>query len=253
MALSSPLEIYYIHPAVVKCQVSCLNRQAHYSPAMALIVSGQELIKVYDCASSSRDGLSYKVHYTSVSYCEEQNNYTMEFEYLIYSNSFKINHAVVKCGVRLIDWHMFTNYSRHTCWGQSYGMIYYDSESTPTGTSTSTDWSYDTCPGIGLSLRSSIGWLMPTLISTIILFTIIITMTGGFLYARLHRGRFKPNAIAPSFQIVEETLVIKVEDSITNDEEMREKESSFSEGSNRLGSVQVQLDQKLPDTISSRE
>ena len=80
-------------------------------------------------------------------------------------------------------------------------------------------------------------------------------VTGEFLYMRLHRRQFKSNniIIAPSIQIVEETLVIKVEDSITNDEEMREKESSFSEGSNRLSSVQVQLDQKLPDTISSRE
>ena len=99
--------------------------------------------------------------------------------------------------------------------------------------------------------------MMPTLISITVMvmisIIIILLLIGGFLYVymRSHRRKFKSDAIVPCVQTVERTLVIKIDDPIANKEEMREKETSLCAESNH-SSVQVQLDQKLPDTISSR-
>ena len=113
------LDMNETHPARVRCQVTCLNQQgtSTYYPIMALIVTSQEKfipVHVIDRFYYSRDGLHFEVRTGNVSNCEAQNNYTMEYEYLITSNSSKIDRSVVICGV-----HAFHDWPPHICWGQS--------------------------------------------------------------------------------------------------------------------------------------
>ena len=127
---SQPLPLFdtnLTHPAVVRCQVTCLNQQGTYRPAMAFIITSQgRLLEIgQSWYMIGSDGYS-RILTGNVNNCEPQNNYTMEFEYRIYSNDFNlIDRAVVVCGVRAIDLHTS---SSHTCLGQSYGIIqYYES------------------------------------------------------------------------------------------------------------------------------
>ena len=117
------------HPALVRCHVTCLNQQGVYNPAMVLIITSQERFTIIPGSNtSSRDGL-YEIYFRGISSCEAQNNYTMEFEYLIYSNSSDINRAVLQCGVV----HPHTN---PPCWGSSYGIIRYYGTMTTTAAAT---------------------------------------------------------------------------------------------------------------------
>jgi hypothetical protein len=121
------LETNETHPARVRCRATCLNQQGTYIPTMALIVTSEErFIPVYGARDRfySRDGLHFEVRKGNVSYCEERNNYTMEYEYLITSDSSEIARSVViiLCGVEAFIWQ--SPYHQHCrCWGQSYGII----------------------------------------------------------------------------------------------------------------------------------
>ena len=177
----------------------------------------------------------------------------MEYEYLITSNSSKINRSVVICGVNAF--HDSLPYSLHTCWGQSYGIIRaeVDTHQAPTNPS-----SYELeAIYIDCAASSSTSSIYPLIIIItfsiviIILFVIILLLTVGLLHLRdQSRIRIAP----PCVQTVEQTLVIKVEEPVAIESAaVREKETSFSEKSDSSrSSIQAQLQEKLPDTISSR-
>ena len=255
-----------IHPARVRCQATCLNQQGTYSPAMALIVTSQEeFITVRGARYRFYypwNGLHFEIRTGNVSYCEAQNNYTMEYEYLIASNSSKIDRSVVICGV-----HAFHDWPPHICWGQSYGIIRADvrthhanlssnthyanlSSNTVTKYTTVTDSTIH-ISNIGIASASA-GSLVYTLASTIvILFIITLLLTFGFLRLKYQsRTRIAPQCV----QTVEQSLVIKVEQPVASESAaVREKETSFNEKSDsNRSSIQAQLQEKLPDTISSR-
>ena len=265
----SILETNETHPATISCQVTCLDQHGIYFPAMTLIITSQEqLIEARGSRfySYAWDGLYSVIYFRHISSCEAQNNYTMEFEYLIYSNSSKIDRAVLQCGVV----HSITN---HPCWGLSYGIIRYESESAQfvhesgsatTATNPESTQAYTrtsnfthtastiivTANSRSSSISLGFGWLIYTLISitvlTSILLITVLPLTTGFLYMRSRRR----NVIIPQcVQTVEQTLVTKVKQSSEN--AVKEKETSLNEEPN-CSPVQVQIDQKLPDTISSR-
>ena len=123
------------HPAVVRCQVTCLNHSRFYSPAMALVITSKEQFRIIPAGNiSSWDGL-YDIHFNGTSSCEAHNNYTMEFEYHIYSNSSNIDRTVLQCGVHT---NHFSNRPAYNilCLGQLYGIIRYDNyETMPTTSS----------------------------------------------------------------------------------------------------------------------
>jgi hypothetical protein len=92
----SSWDVNETHPAAVRCQVTCLNQQGVYHPAMALIVTNQEkfipILHYLDGVDAySWNGLYFEIDYKNISHCNMQNNYTMEFEYLIYSNTSEID------------------------------------------------------------------------------------------------------------------------------------------------------------------
>ena len=265
------LEANKTHPARVRCQVTCLDQQGtSYRPAMALILRGQEhyipIVPVYyghgasDSFNYSRHGLHFEIR---VNYCDAQNNYIMEYEYLITSNASKIDRSVVFCGIKYYYSHNYYG-QECTCWGQSYGIIYTEVDTladyqTPTNSS-STQAAYTSIAVNDCSYNRSAA-LTPTslvvplisIILVIIIITITLPLTIGFLY-RLYR-RQKSYVFAPEcVQTVEQTLVIKVEEPVASDSTaMREKETSFNEKSDSSrSSIQAQLQEKLPDTISSR-
>ena len=273
------LETNKTHPARVRCQATCLDQQGTlYRPAMALILHGQEQYipipdPVYgalrhDSFNYSWDGLHFEIR---ISYCEAQNNHTMEYEYLITSNASKINRSVVFCGIEYNDW----PHRVCTCWGQSYGIIHaevdtiadYQAPTNPSSTQaayTSIAVNYCHCNAVNIqptSISTTAGSLQLVYIYTlipiilvIIIITITLPLTVGFLYLRSHR-RQKSSVFAPQcIQTVEQTLVIKVEQSVASESAaVRDKETSFSEKSDSSrSSVQAQLNKKLPDTISSR-
>ena len=230
---------------------------------MALIITSQgQLMKIRQSwRMISSDGYS-QILSGNVSNCEPQNNYTMEFEYLIYSNNLNlINHAVVVCGVQAYDWH---TRSSHTCLGQSYGIIRYSESATVTTAIASTQPVHATrvlneaTPGVprGGSAgkdSSSPEWALLTIVVIgVAIILIVILLIVGFLYMSSRSRALRRKGLTPHcVQTVEQTLVIKVDHHQLSGEEVKEKEASFSEDSNR-SSVQVQLDQKLPDIISSR-
>ena len=284
------LEMNETHPAKVRCQATCLGQQGtSYGPAMAVIVTSQEeFIPVYgkrDSFTYSRDGLHFEVRTGNVSYCEAQNNNTMEYEYLITSNSSKTDRSVVFCGIQYYkDWPYNNSYYDLvlrvcTCWGQSYGIIHaevdtladYQAPTNPSSTQAAyTSIAVNDCSlyniilnaGTGISTTAGPGLLQLAyiyiltpiiIILVIIIITITLPLTIGFLY-RSHR-RQKSYVFAPQcVQIVEQTLVIKVEQPVAIESAaVREKETSFSEKSDSSrSSIQAQLQEKLPDTISSR-
>ena len=263
--------------------MACLDQQGFYRPAMALIITSQEQFKpVYGgYGTYSRDGLHSEIHFAREhSHCEAQNNYTMEFEYIVTTNASTIDRSVVVCGVsEFDDW---PPNLQCTCWGQSYGIIHYNHEldtlayytvamasTTTEGTQAHTSTDVRTTPDSITSIKSttisamtayfpsviysrSEVWVS-TLLSAIIVIIIIIILllTIGFLRLKSVSHR-RLNVIAPQcVQTVEQTLVIKVEQPSDSEKEVKEKETSLDEDSN-LSPVQAQLQQKLPDIISSR-
>ena len=123
----SSLDVNETHPARVRCQVTCLNQQGFYHPAMALIVTSQEqfipIIHYFEGVDTySLNGLYFEVDYQNFSHCNVQNNYTMEFEYLIYSNTSEIDRSVVTCGVKFRA-HLHQN--NNVCWGDTFGIVRY--------------------------------------------------------------------------------------------------------------------------------
>ena len=124
----SSLDVNETHPAVVRCQVTCVNQQGLYHPAMVLIITSQEeFIPIFHYLDGvtdaySRDGLYFEIQYKNISSCEAQNNYTMEFEYLIYSNTSKIDRSVVTCGIIFRAHPYQTNDVR---WGNMFGVVRY--------------------------------------------------------------------------------------------------------------------------------
>ena len=262
----SILEINDVHPAVVRCHVTCLNQSGaqDYNPAMALIITSQEqFVSVRGPHVSSWDGL-YHIVYGNRNSCEAQNNYTMEFEYLIYSRSSKIDRSVVTCGVTLPT-------PPYMCWGQSYGLI---RESAPTTTLTTTHIYKSTnptttpqvhytkpavsnsipTPGIGQGSMRYGSDLIHTLICIIVVISILLIITlpmsGAFLYTKSQRRVIAHAPQIECAQRVEQTLMIRLEQQ-ASEKAVKEKETSLNEDSN-CSPVQIQLDQKLPDTISSR-
>ena len=130
----------------------------------------------------------------------------MEFEYLFYSNSSNIDCSVVVCGVILCDQPL--QYSSHLCWGQSFGIIPFESPTdmsdhppdeitiaTPTAISKRQQPSWPGPPTTGYGVsddNSGLGWVwVSTLISiivvSIILSIIILLSTVGFIHLRSHR------------------------------------------------------------------
>ena len=124
------------------------------------ITSQERFIEVLgQCISSSlSDDSYYKICVGDISYCEAQNNLATQWNLStsssVYSNNSKIDRSVVKCGVRFSGWY---TYSWHTCWGKSYGTVYYNSESAPTHAGS------EDCPIIveqSLSSINFVRWLM---------------------------------------------------------------------------------------------
>ena len=100
---------------------------------------------------------------------------------------------------------------------------------------------------------ASAGPLVFTLMSTMIVIIIILYVITLLLTLRLRQSRIKISP-QPCAQIVEQSLVIKVEQPVASESAaVREKETSFNEKSDSSRpSIQAQLKEKLPDTISSR-
>ena len=283
-SLLTILETNKTHPARIRCQATCLDQQGtSYRPAMALILRSQEhyipIVPVYghgarDSFTYSKHGLHFEIR---VSYFDVQNNYTMEYEYLITSNASKIDRSVVFCGIKHYNVMYYNDQPYYdqacTCWGQSYGIIHAEvdtladyqapaNHSSTQAASTSIAINYCEYGGsilpTDISAAAGYGWLVIyTLIPIILVIIIIIItlpLTVGFLYQS--RRRHKSKLFAPQcVQTVEQTLVIKVEQPVASESAaVREKETSFSENSdsNRSILLQAQLQEKLPDTISSR-
>ena len=63
------LEINETHPAIVRCQVTCLDQQGFYRPAMALIITSQEQFKAvyYNSLTTTTDGAYSKILLGNVS------------------------------------------------------------------------------------------------------------------------------------------------------------------------------------------
>ena len=255
---SQPLPLFdtkLTHPAVVRCWVTCLNQQGTYRPAMALIVTSQgRLIEIDQSVMISSDGHSKSSIVTgNVSNCEPQNNYTMEFEYFIYSNdSNLIDRAVVVCGVQVVDQNTS---SSHICLGQSYGIIQYY-ESAPITTPATNTQSNTAEPSLaGNSGQSALQfwWLVIIIISIAIIVIVVLLNSVGFFFIS-SRSRASGRGITKSDLQTEKQasgLVIKVEhDQLSED--VKEKETLMDENTSNRSPVQAQLDQKLPDVISSR-
>ena len=250
--LVSVLETNETHPAVVRCHVTCLNQQGIYRPAMALIITNQErFISVHGSSVSSIDGL-YEIRHGNVSYCEAQNNYTMEFEYLIYSNSSLINHAIVACGVV----HLFTN---PPCWGQSYGIIRYTELSPTTITSDSnlcpltstvplpTILPTDQSIIVGLRVHDVVYSALLSVI-TILVIIVVTAISVSFAFGLLYLRSRKKIAI-----IEEQPLVMKMVHNKGEQRLQKDSEELPAEGAGNPSPTHTELNQKLPDKISSRD
>ena len=239
------LETNKTHPARVRCQATCLDRLGACSPDSSLILSSQEQFTPV-CLYGARD--SFYSRNGDISYnCEAQNNYIMEYEYLITSNASKINRCVSDNSdlqYRIADLtdlsspqaYMLINITKYREYGTTLSSI---TTTVPVSTMASPDSTH-------LDLHPA------TIIIILLLFMITPPLTVGFLYMRSYRRRLNTPQCAQ--RIVEQTLVIKVEQSVASESAaVREKETSFSENSDsNRSSIQAQLQEKLPDTISSR-
>ena len=88
---------------------------------MSLITSQGQFNIILGAGVTIRDGLY--VNFSTYGYCGAQDNYTMEFEYYIYSNSSDIDGAVLRCGVDIGVYAQSSGFIHHECWGQSIGII----------------------------------------------------------------------------------------------------------------------------------
>ena len=281
----SILELNETHPAVVRCQVTCLNQQGACNPVMALIITSQEQFIIVR-GSITRDELLYEIHFQHISYCEAQNNCTMEFEFLIYSNSSKLDQSVLQCGVVCI--HPSTSLPIVSL-GQAYGIIRFtgntklttttissDSNMCPTTTmsndimcttSTVTIISNDSnmcSPTSGVPLpTTSISvvpiWTLHSLtvrnsqvrllslitIPIVVVVVSIISFAVGLLYMRSR----KKVAVHE-----EQVLVMNVVHNTTEEEAttQRIEEELLAEQASNPSPTHNELNQKMPDTISSR-
>ena len=238
---------------MVRCQVNCLDQQEIYNAAMALNITSQELfISVRGSNTSSRDGL-YEIYYRHISCCEAQNNYTMEFEYLIYSNSSIIDRALVICGATY-----FTPLIYSLCWGQSYGIIRYNSKPI---TTIPTDPLYVPYYSVSATTPGPITFNMQTfnnnlqvellsliVIPTIVVLILILSFTAAFLYITRLRKKIVPVCV-----IEEQALVMKVELASEEVQRQKEKETPIDEAGNPPSAHSDIIDHKLPDKISSRD
>lgn len=247
------------HPVVIRCEATCLNQQETYSPAMALIITSQEqFIEVRGAMNvSSIDGL-YEIYYGNISHCDAQNNYTMKFNFVVYSTSSKIDHAVLVCGV------MYSPIDT-PCWGQTNGIIRYNGDLATT-TQQPRMWNtnsppyspsplFATTPSsttremAGSQPSDSKLVLLYIVISIVIIIVLSVPFVAGFLYTYWHMRSSKKTAVTD-----EEGLVMKAVQVHSNKEEgeKKEKETVPAKVSNP-SLIHSRLNQKLPDTISSRE
>ena len=254
------VDVNETHPAVVRCEATCLNQQGIYNPAMALIVTSQEqFIEVHGAMNvSSTDGL-YEIYYENISHCGAQNNYTMKFNFLIYSTSSKIDHAVLVCGVM---------YSVDTpCWGQTNGIIRYNSDLATT-TQQPSKWNmrsppyspsplFATTPSSTTHEMTASGprlsnlklVLLYIVISIVIIIVLSVPVVAGFLYTYMFMRSNKKTAVTE-----EEGLEMKTVQVHSNEGEGEKKEKETVPAKvSHPSLIHSRLNQKLPDTISSRE
>ena len=222
---------------------------------MALIVTSQEqFIEVRGAVNvSSTDGL-YEIYYGNISHCDAQNNHTMKYTFLIYSTSSKIDHAVLVCGITYspVD---------TPCWGQTNGIIRYNGDLATTTQQPSksnmhsppyspsplfaTTPSSTTHAMAGSQPSDSKLVLLYIVISIVIIIVLSVPFVAGFLYKYMRSS--KTTAVTE-----EEGLVMKDIHSNEEEGEKKEKETVPAKVSNLLP-IHSRLNQKLPDTISSRE
>ena len=107
-------------PAVIVCQMTCLDFTRVHNPTLALIVTKLEKFRIIPKGSSDYDtidGLYQRINYTSSpEVCEEGNNIT-QYSFAIYP-TIKLDRSVVRCGV---SYHP----GRTPCWGEPVGFIRY--------------------------------------------------------------------------------------------------------------------------------
>ena len=224
--------------------MTCLNQQGIYNPAMSLIITSQERFTSVR-GTSTRDDL-YEILFSGISNCGAHNNYTMEFEYLIYSNSSKIDRAVLQCGVV----YPFTN---PPCWGQSYVIIRYDTELVTTTTSMSSPATLSTtelqttttnmCSSptivtIGLSQEQS-GLASSIAILAVIVITETVLLVLLSMYMIMRSQRKNRIALAP---LERQSLVMKT---------VRANEKAAEQAITCTSSTQTELNPKLLDKKSS--
>ena len=101
---------------------------------MGLIITSEEYERIIPAGRiSSRDGL-YEISVYLISTCEAH-NYTMEFEYFIYSNNSNIDGAILRCGVVI---YYPDSRSSVPCLGQTLGIIRYNINDTLSTTKSQT-------------------------------------------------------------------------------------------------------------------
>ena len=106
-------------PAVVHCNVTC-QRPGSYIPAMGIIITELGIFKEAR-EDVLEDGLYNNITYQNIMSCTGDND-VMEFRYLVYPTSVKMDRTVLTCGV------VYLTFDQTPCWGQSYLIIRYTSE-----------------------------------------------------------------------------------------------------------------------------
>ena len=266
----SSLDINETNPARVRCQVTCLNQQGFYDPAMALIVTSQEefipILHYLDGVDTySWNGLYFEIDYQNFSHnCDVHNNYTMEFEYLIYSNTSEIDRSVVTCGVKFRA-HLYQN--NDVCWGNMFGIIRYHglglvSIDVPPPVLT-TNYDYIVSPPPTIPARRNVkAYHMEFIITiailsaaVIVLVAVIIALVIAFLYC----NSVKSHKRTTSDSRIEEQaspLVMKLEDISTaaqeevKQEELQVDQCKVDDSSMTKDNLVHKID--LPDFISSQ-
>ena len=234
---------------------------------MALIITSQEqFIIIRPSTPSIRDEIQFK--FSVISSCEAQNNFTMEFEYLIYSNSSILDHTVLQCGVVCLS---FINPGHPIeIWGHSYGIIQYTMPSNTELATTSSDYTElaatsndytelattssdsnmctTTKPGIA---RQAASWSSGSIAIVVVVASIIVcvSLVVGLLYMK-YRSHKK-------IAVLEEQVLLTNVVHNTNEEEtkiLRQMEEELpAEQTSNPSPTHTNLNQKLPDIISSRD
>ena len=247
--LSSIFETNDTYPTVVRCQVTCLNQQGFYHPAMALIITREleQFIMIFP-RNISEEGL-YKIQFRGISYCEPQNNYTMKFEYLIYANSSKLDRAVLQCGVV----HPHIN---PPCWGRSYGIIQYNAESMSNDSLLiTTRLSPPTTSNSGIAFTQH-GFLPITIILfCVVVIAFIISAALNFAVGTHYRKLHKRNAALKEQVSVSTVLnvVHSKEEEVRQQNDVELEELPAEEASHNPSTHTKLVIQKLPDMISSHD